>query len=75
MKTSDYNKEVKIFLFANLISENINISDIENAIKETPYEEWNIDNFNSLKMKDNQLIDLFVFETYNSLVFNVNDIL
>lgn len=74
MKTGECNKEVKIFLFANLISEDIIISDIENAIKETPYEEWNIDNFNSLKMKDNQLIDLFVFETYNSLVFNVNEI-
>ena len=74
MKTCEYNKEIKIFLFANLIGEDINISDIENAIKETPYEEWNIDNFNSLKMKDNQLIDLFVFETYNSLVFNVNEI-
>ena len=74
MKTAEYNKEVKIFLFAELIGTGINVKEIEETILNTPFNYWNIDNFNSLKMKDNQLVDMFVFETYKSLCFNVNDI-
>ena len=74
MKTSQYNKEVKLFLSADLIGNGIDVKEIEETILNKPFSYWNIDNFNSLKLKDNQLVDLFVFETYNLLVFNVNEI-
>ena len=74
MKTSDYNKEVKIFISTDLIGNGIDVKEIEETILNKPFRHWNINNFNSLKLNDDQLVDLFVFETYNSLLFNVNDI-
>ena len=73
MKTCEINKEIKIFLFADLIGEDISISDIEKTIKNAPYHQWEIDMYNTFYVKG-KLVDAFVFETYKSLCFNINEV-
>lgn len=74
MKTSDYNKEVKIYLFADLLGTGVDLKDIERLILNTPYECWNIDSYNTIRTQNDQLVDLFVFETYKSICFNINEV-
>ena len=74
MKTSEYFKKVKIYFDVDLIVNGVDVNQIQETILNKPFRYWNINNFNSLKLNDDQLVDLFVFETYNSLLFNVNDI-
>ena len=75
MKTSEYNKNVKIFIFADLNGWDNTETSIKEKILNTPFEYWEIDDFNSLLCENNEILDLFVFELNNELIFNVNNIL
>ena len=75
MKTSDYNKEVKIFVFADLTGWDNTETSIKNEILNAPFDYWRIDDFNSLLVENNEILDIFVYELNNELIFNVNNIL
>ena len=74
MKTSECNKEVKIFIFVDLQGCENTRDSIENEILNAPFDIWNLDNFNSLLCDNNEILELFVYELNNELIFNVNDI-
>ena len=75
MKTSEYNKNVKIFIFANLEGWESTKETIENEILNTSFNLWQLDDFNSLLCDNNEILELFVYELNNELIFNVNNIL
>ena len=75
MKTSEYNKNVKIFIFADLNGWDNTETSIKEKILNTLFEYWEIDNFNSILCDNNEILELFVYELNNELIFNVNNIL
>ena len=75
MKTSESNKEVKIYIIADLTGWESKKETIENEILNAPFDLWKLDDFNSLLCENNEILDLFVFELNNELIFNVNNIL
>ena len=75
MKTSEYNKNVKIYIFAELNGWENTKETIENEILNAPFDYWQIDNFNSLLWDNNEILELFVYELNNEVIFNVNNIL
>ena len=75
LKTSECNKEVKIFIFANLAGWDNTETSIKKEILNAPFDLWQIDDFNSLLCDNNEILELFVYELNNELIFNVNDIL
>lgn len=74
LKTNQIKGKIKIFIFADLVGTGVDVKEIEETILNMSFNYWDIDTYNSIRLKDNQLVDMFVFETFNSLVFNVNDI-
>ena len=75
LKTNQIKGNVKIFIFADLTGWENTETSIKNEILNTPFEYWELDNFNLLDVGNNEVLDIFVFETSNEIVFNVNDIL
>ena len=75
MKTSESNKEVKIFIFGDLTGWESTKETIENEILNAPFDLWKLDDFNSLLCENNEILEIFVYELNNELIFNVNDIL
>ena len=75
LKTRENNWDVKIFIYANLEGWDSNESSIKEKILNTPFDYWEIDNFNSILCDNNEILELFVYELNNELIFNVNNIL
>ena len=75
MKTSEYNKNVKIYIFAELNGWESTKETIENEILNAPFDFWKLDDFNSLLCENNEILEIFVYELNNELLYNVNDIL
>ena len=75
LKTNQIKGNVKIFIFADLQGWDSTDSSIKEKILNTPFDYWEIDNFNSLLCDNNEILELFVYELNNELIFNVNNIL
>ena len=75
MKTSESNKEVKIYIFADLAGWENTKETIENEILNAPFDLWKLDDFNSLLCENNEILDMFVYELNNEVIYNVNNIL
>lgn len=75
LKTREIKGDVKIFIFADLTGWENTETSIKNEILNAPFDLWELDNFNSLLTENNEILDLFVYELNNELIFNVNDIL
>ena len=75
LKTREIKGNVKIFIFADLTGWENNETSIKNEILNAPFDLWQLDNFNSLLCDNNEILELFVYELNNELIFNVNNIL
>lgn len=75
LKTNQIKGNTKIFIFADLTGWKSTETSIKNEILNAPFDLWQIDNFNSLLVENNEILDLFVYELNNELIFNVNNIL
>ena len=75
LKTKQIKGEIKIFVFADLTGWDSTETSIKEKILNTPFIHWDLDDFNSLEMGNNEILDMFVYELNNELIFNVNDIL
>lgn len=75
LKTREIKSDVKIFIFADLTGWDSTKESIENEILNAPFDLWQIDDFNSFLCENNEILELFVYELNNELIFNVNDIL
>ena len=75
LKTNQVKGNIRIEIYAVLDGWDSTETSIKNEILNTPFEYWELDNFNLLDVGNNEVLDIFVFETSNEIVFNVNDIL
>lgn len=75
LKTNQIKGNVKIFIFADLTGWENTETSIKNEILNAPFDLWQIDDFNSFLCENNEILELFVYELNNELIFNVNDIL
>lgn len=75
LKTNQIKGNVKIFIFADLTGWENTETSIKNEILNAPFDLWELDNFNSLLTENNEILELFVYEINNELIFNVNNIL
>jgi hypothetical protein len=75
LKTNQVKGNIRIEIYADLDGWDSTETSIKNEILNTPFEYWELDNFNLLDVGNNEVLDIFVFETSNEIIFNVNDIL
>ena len=75
LKTNQIKGNVKIFIFADLNGWDSTETSIKNEILNRPFDYWELDNYNSLLTENSEILDMFVYELNNELIFNVNDIM
>ena len=75
LKTREIKGNVKIYIFADLTGWESTKETIENEILNAPFDLWKLDDFNSLLCENNEILELFVYELNNEVIYNVNNIL
>lgn len=74
IKTNQIKGKIKINIYADLTGWNSTEISIKNDILNTAFDYWKLDNFNFLNFGNSEALEIFVYETINEIVFNVNDI-
>lgn len=74
LKTNQIKGNIRIKIYTDLTGWNTTENTIKEKILNTPFDYWELDDFNSLDMGNNEILDMFVYEVGNTLIFNVNDI-
>ena len=74
LKTNQIKGKIKINIYADLTGWNSTEISIKNDILNTAFDYWKLDNFNFLNFGNSEALEIFVYETINEIVFNVNNI-
>ena len=74
LKTNQIKGKIKINIYADLTGWNSTEISIKNDILNTAFDYWKLDNFNFLNFWNSEALEIFVYETINEIVFNVNNI-
>lgn len=74
IKTNQIKGKIKINIYVDLTGWNSTEISIKNDILNTAFDYWKLDNFNFLNFGNSEALEIFVYETINEIVFNVNDI-
>lgn len=75
VRTGEVKTNISIRVYADLTGWDSTETSIKNKILNTSFNHWVLDDFNSLDMGNNEILDMFVYEVNNRLIFNVNDIM
>ena len=75
VKTSEVKSNILIRVYAELTGWNSTEILIKDKILNTPYKLWKLDEFNVIDLGNNEVADIFVYESpTNRIIFNVNEI-
>ena len=75
VKTSELKENISIRIFADLTGWNSTEGLIREEILRTPFKLWKLDEFNVIDLGNDEVADIFVYESpTNKLIFNVNEI-
>ena len=74
LKTNQIKGKIKINIYADLTGWNSTEISIKNDILNTAFDYWKLDNYNFLNFGNSEALEIFVYETINEIVFNVNNI-
>ena len=75
LKTKQLKGIIRINIYADLNGYDTTECIIKEKILNAPFNIWRIDDFNSLEVGNNEILDLFVYEAGNKIIFNINDIM
>ena len=75
LKTNQIKGNIRIEIYADLNGWDSTETSIKNEILNTSFNLWRLDDFNLLDVGNSEVLDIFVYELNNELIFNVNDIL
>ena len=75
LKTNQIKRNIRIEIYADLNGWDSTETSIKNEILNTSFNLWRLDDFNLLDVGNSEVLDIFVYELNNELIFNVNDIL
>ena len=75
VKTTDVKSNILIRVYADLKVWDSTETLIKDKILNTPYKLWKLDDFNVIDLGNDEVAELFVYESpTNTVVFNVNEI-
>lgn len=75
VRTGQVKSNISIRVFADLTGWNSTELLIKDKILNTPYKLWKLDEFNVIDLGNDEVADIFVYESpTNTIIFNVNEI-